>query len=564
MNLKKSFSRYSTSSFDPYWEFDKKNHFRPLINQGDYFRLSGSDFCWLILEPLSDFFSFGDFENEEDATRLFSYGQKALYFWWYLDGQVSNGGFVQCYYNGYGDYIPAIIKGLEYIGDTEMAKLVKRVDKVYQKNKKIIEKDKAKNGWLLGSDLYEQLDDLAAFDGDYFDLNDNTMERIENYCRQNPDEFCLTQNGQSFKGFSGLCKTFYDSNTPKEIFQIENNTINGTFQSFYQNGQLKEIIEYQNGEKVGDETIYFEDGKVKKSIKVISNNVLEHHFFYKNGNPKKLEYRTKDKDERCGIYKEWYENGQLSESGTYISNYKRDGEWLEFYEDGSKKMEADFVDGIKQIHNFWNEKGDHLLKNGTGTYISTRFSLSEFYYKNYQRHGVQKTYNEDGVMTVYQEFEEGKRHGYTRSFYKNGNIKEEKLFKNDKKVSQKEFPMFQNPKVITTIECKMEDEWLVNRELPTADTYPKPINHIELAKNFEVNVNLFDNYPDDYELSYSYFVHINKEGEPTEMNFSIASNGFIIEEVEANIKKLRFKPAIKDGQAVDSYSYVKHKLVLGE
>ncbi len=568
MNFKNLFNKKSKEFNNPYWEFDEQNHFKPKVNQGDFFRLSGSDFCWFILKPMSKF--VGSHEHEIERTKKLSYAQKALYFWWYLDAQVTNGGFVQFYYNGYGDYIPIIIKSLEYIGDTEMAKLVKGADKIYQKRKRIFEKKKAQNESLFDGDLYEQLDDLVDFDDDYFDLNEDTMLLIEKYCRQNPDEFCLTENGQSFKDFSGLCETFYENNRPKEIFKIENNLINGAFQSFYPNGELKEQIDYKYGKKTGEESFYFENGKLKKSVKPLKDNVLEYHSFYENGNPKKLEHRTKDKDERYGIYKEWYKNGQLTESGTYVSDYKRDGEWLEFYEDGTKKIEADFVDGIRQIHHFWNDKGEHLLKDGTGIYFNeysmfndSDVTIYKYEYKDYKRHGEQQTIEKNIVITS-KMYVDGKQHGITRSFYNNGNLKEEILFKNDKEISKKEFPMFQNPKVITTIKCEMEDEWLINRDLPIADTYPIPKNHIELADNFKVDIDFFNGYSQDDELSYSYFVGINEIGEVTTIDFSIADNAHIREAVEANIQKICFEPATKDGEATASYIYIKHKFILGE
>src|SRR5687767_6879013 len=85
---------------DPYWEFDKEKHFRPKLSKGDFFKLTGFDFGWFVLEPISIFVK--DKEHEIERGKSLSYGQKALYYWWYVDAQVTNGGFVQFYYNGYG------------------------------------------------------------------------------------------------------------------------------------------------------------------------------------------------------------------------------------------------------------------------------------------------------------------------------------------------------------------------------------------------------------------------------------------------------------------------------
>lgn len=95
--------RKDQSPHDPYWEFDTSNHFRPHLNKGDFFHLTGFDFGWFILEPLSKMMKGREYEIERGQQ--LSYGQKALYYWWYIDAQVRNGGFVQFYYNGYEECI---------------------------------------------------------------------------------------------------------------------------------------------------------------------------------------------------------------------------------------------------------------------------------------------------------------------------------------------------------------------------------------------------------------------------------------------------------------------------
>ncbi|RZJ43898.1 MAG: DUF4375 domain-containing protein, partial [Chryseobacterium sp.] len=428
---------------DPYWEFDQSKHFRPKLNKGDFFKLTGFDFGWFVLEPISKFVK--DRDHEIEKGKSLSYGQKALYYWWYIDAQVTNGGFVQFYYNGYGSYVATIIKSLEYIGDKKMAELIQRAENIYQKNKKLM--DKAREKDLFGSDLYEKLEEMSALDDEYYKLNDKTITKIEKYIRNNPNEICLDEEGKEFDmKFSGECKTFYSENVVKEIFYLENGIINGEFRSFYENGKLKEQIQYLKGNQTGELVEYHENGNKKYSIrKDTTLKQFEHYWYYENGKPKKLEHKLLDKDERIGEYKEWYDNGQLAETGVYVSAYERVGKWLEFHIDGSKKLEAEFQNGDFLIQNCWNEKGKQTLKDGTGVYVYNysgwegHLEHDEQEYKNYKRHGQQKTFS-NGILTLYQEMENGVENGYTRNYYKNGKIKEEKLYKNGKVVSTKTFP----------------------------------------------------------------------------------------------------------------------------
>ncbi|MGB8194947.1 MAG: hypothetical protein WCF67_23630, partial [Chitinophagaceae bacterium] len=72
-------------SDDPYWDFDEADHFKPLIDQKEFDAQTGFDFGLLILEPLSDMIKKKEYETERG--RRLSYGQKALYYWWYIDAE---------------------------------------------------------------------------------------------------------------------------------------------------------------------------------------------------------------------------------------------------------------------------------------------------------------------------------------------------------------------------------------------------------------------------------------------------------------------------------------------
>ncbi len=160
--------------------------------------------------------------------------------------------------------------------------------------------------------------------------------------------------------------------------------------------------------------------------------------------------------------------------------------------------------------------------------------------------------------------ENGIENGFTRTYYKNAKIKEEKVYKEGREISTKNFPMFDNPKVVTVIKCEMQDEWLTNRDLEIADTYPTAINNDELSNSFIVNVSFFDGYSQDNDLNYNYFVTVDQKGNVTELKILSASNGQITKEVESNILKLKFRPAIKKGAPIKSYVIVKHEFKLEE
>ncbi len=402
---------------DPYWNFDESRHFRPNLVKGEFFKLTGFDFGWYVLEPISEYIK--DEKGELKKGNTLSYGQKALYYWWYVDAQVTNGGFTQFYYNGYGKYVPTIIKGLKHIGDNKMAGLVNRSYDIYLKeNKKI--KDARKGGLQEFSNLYKEIEDFDELDDEYYDLNEKTMKIIENYIRKNPNEICLDENGKEFDlNLSGELKTYYPNKKVKEIIPLANGTLSGAFKSYYENGQLKDEIHYKDGEQTGIRTEYYENGNMKFSI-------------------------TESQKPKGNLHSHYYENGNLKSTEIYVSEHDRDGKWIRYYSNGQLKSETEFVNKEFLVQNCWDEDGTQILKDGTGLYINENTywegytQRNEQEYLNYKRHGKQYTYNND-KLTLYQEMKDGKEHGITKTYDDEGNLKEEIVYENGVEKTRKEY-----------------------------------------------------------------------------------------------------------------------------
>jgi hypothetical protein len=171
------------TSMEFYDTFDKNNHLQPLFDKKKFDTLHSWDFGWAVLEPIS--ISKGD-EDEKLLAKRFSAGQKTLYFIWYLDAEVTNGGFIQFYWNGYRKYIPPILDGLKLIGDTSMSNLVQKADKEYLAYQGMFTLQRQKDDW---EPLYDSLKNFEKNDSVYYATHDTTMELIERYARQHPEEF---------------------------------------------------------------------------------------------------------------------------------------------------------------------------------------------------------------------------------------------------------------------------------------------------------------------------------------------------------------------------------------
>jgi len=163
--------------------FDIDNQLRPKISKKTIAGLDDWDLAWEILEPINIATTR---RSEVGLSKRLSAGQKALYFFWYLDGEVENGGFIQFYFNKTDHYFPSIMEGLLFIQDKQMTKLLNDADTLYRKNEKVFIRTKTISGF---SKLYEKIPEFSALDDQYNKLRDKTIARIVKYFKKNTKEF---------------------------------------------------------------------------------------------------------------------------------------------------------------------------------------------------------------------------------------------------------------------------------------------------------------------------------------------------------------------------------------
>jgi hypothetical protein len=166
---------------------DSSNQFRPKLNKAEFDSLTSWDLGWFLLEPIN---KATDENHEMELSKQFSPGQKALYFFWFLDGEVTNGGFIQFYWNGTDKYLPPIVEGLKLIGDKELLDLIDKADKEFLLNKDKFTEQRQKDDW---GPLYDNLKKFDEYDSVYYSIHDKTMALIEKYAREHPSEFRVVE-----------------------------------------------------------------------------------------------------------------------------------------------------------------------------------------------------------------------------------------------------------------------------------------------------------------------------------------------------------------------------------
>jgi hypothetical protein len=166
-----------------YNTFDSNNHLQPVFDKISFDTLHSWEFGWAILEPIN---IAPNREQEKLLSKRLSPGQKALYFFWYLDEEVTNGGFIQFYWNDFRKYLPPIIDGLNLIGDKNLLDLIQKADQQYFKYKDKFVFQRNKDDW---KPLYDSLKEFSIFDSTYYSIHDKSMDLMEQYARQHTSEF---------------------------------------------------------------------------------------------------------------------------------------------------------------------------------------------------------------------------------------------------------------------------------------------------------------------------------------------------------------------------------------
>jgi antitoxin component YwqK of YwqJK toxin-antitoxin module len=169
---------------------------------------------------------------------------------------------------------------------------------------------------------------------------------------------------------SGIFKYFYDDGRKKALIEHNLKTGRSLANFFHQNGQMMSGGIYRNQQKDSTWVTFTESGIISE-ISNYQNNLLH--------GPKTTYYISglENSNGRIVYTKSNYKNGNL------------DGEYIEFFMDGLKKLQTFYVDGKLQ--------GMYTEYNRSGV------KSTMFRYKNGLKHGYGAAYDEKGkeIKTVY-------------------------------------------------------------------------------------------------------------------------------------------------------------------
>ncbi|ALJ03682.1 hypothetical protein APS56_00305 [Pseudalgibacter alginicilyticus] len=210
-------------------------------------------------------------------------------------------------------------------------------------------------------------------------FNEGNLHKVENYKNGLLDGVYQEyyENGKLFKegvynkGFlKGPLKTYYIHGTIKHITEYNESGKHGIQEKYNIDGTLAEILTYAIDNKNGSFKKFHEDGKTLKKEGSYKNNIL------------------------AGIYKEYYNNGDISLSCIYKEGFK-DGPEIKYYENGNQQWVKNYVNGkLRGIQKYF--------------YDNKQLSKWEFYNDNGKQHGENKEYYKNGKLAITILYENGR------------------------------------------------------------------------------------------------------------------------------------------------------------
>lgn len=413
---------------DEFSNFDPRLNYIPEVSKIDYYRLNKMDFNWEILKPISERVTNYCQENQikhNTGIKILNEYQKALYFWWYLDGQVTNGGFSQFIYNGYDTYFPAILKGLKLLENKEYYNLIEKVYFYYIKEG-LANVDKNEINYF--EEKFYENDFLTKADNLYFKINDQLYIDFENFIRENQSKFIQAINTK----FSGEIIEEKENSFEESLFLVDG-IPNGFFIKKY-NNKIVEKLKYENG-IITEEQKYKNGILLEKSILNTKNSTKLEIIYYPNGKIKLEELKEIiDKYNSNSIYrKEFYENGNLSfeffvdkEMKNNLKYYFEDGS-IQSYSKNWKNNDYSWIIENEYLVCFDDNKKQTLI-NGNGIFIKKRNSeyggdyLSNINCLNFKAEG-ESIFYKNGILWRKENFRNGFQEGIQTEYDDKGNEK---------------------------------------------------------------------------------------------------------------------------------------------
>ena len=183
--------------------------------------------------------------------------------------------------------------------------------------------------------------DKTVTHGDSITYLRSTMDPLNGTVYNEFGDICSYVNGKK----NGLYREWFKTGQLKEKSNFLNGVHNGDSYNWHSNGQLSKKCKIYSYGYEGSLTYWDENGNVKNVFNFNKGVRFSIKTYYKNGNVKSEEPNNK-KGEIHGICKNFYENGKIENTSTWV-NGKALGIQKYWFTNGNLKQEV-FLNGFNE------------------------------------------------------------------------------------------------------------------------------------------------------------------------------------------------------------------------
>ncbi len=179
---------------------------------------------------------------------------------------------------------------------------------------------------------------------------------------------------------------------------------------------------------------FYENGQLKETGEIL-NNKKEGLWkeFYEEGEVKATMYY--EKGLRSGDFTVFYKNGVVAKKGKLIKDTIAIGKWQWFYKNKQLKKEGFLDDEGNQFGEWkaYHENGQRMIIANFPTgkevrYFDDGVTIEETgFYKNGEKDSIWETFYRNGKIRFSENYKNGLKHGVAKMFYKNG-VLEDKVY----------------------------------------------------------------------------------------------------------------------------------------
>ena len=373
-----------------FYRVDKVNQYRPKIDMGKFL----STEPLLALENyMSYLFSYIEMKDEEkEKIPHLSHAQRQVYCYYVVEGQVSNGGFVQAIYNGYLKYFPLAIDALRAIGQDDCADLLDKAQLIGNRKEKTF--SVARILGLFNSNLYDQNRFLEKLDHQFYDHMNRNNLLFRKRIWSNKTDFYSVDSIPTADS-NQVISTTYPDGQPYQSYNLCDQGLDGKYKEYFNDGSLKLEKVYRAGEFTGSSREYFEDGNLRTSCEPEGEKMLKTDFIA-GGIKEKSQVVDRISMKAAGKFTYWFTNGKVKIEGQRKDS-RMYGLYNKYYENGQLMMTGQNKEGDFYLQNFFLENGHQTLKDGTGYTEEIKHKggdtqMTKTDYKDGRRHGKAELY----------------------------------------------------------------------------------------------------------------------------------------------------------------------------